>query len=75
MKKSIWEYKVTTSTIWASFDIGEVEADTREQALEKAKIQVKYDLNKVNHVLASADITSGFRIEIDLDQMEINLKK
>lgn len=70
MKK--WDYSVTTYTIWSSFDYGSVEAETYEEALEKAKAQLDYNFNKVNEVLNSCDPTIGFKIEYDESQIEVN---
>lgn len=70
MKK--WNYSVTTSTIWTSFDFGEVEAETYEEALKKAKEQIKYDFDKVNSILASCDPTIGFTIDYDESQIEVD---
>ena len=60
-----YSYSVSTNTIWASFDFGEVEAENREQALEKAIEQLNYDFDKVNTVLNSADVTSGFTVSFN----------
>lgn len=67
----IYKYSNSTNTIWTSFDYGEVEADTIEEAREKAIIELKYNLCKVNDVLSSADITKNFTIEMDFSQLEV----
>lgn len=66
-----YRYTVSTNTIWTSFDYGEVEAENIHEALEKARKQIVYDFDKANHVLASADVTKGFKIECDLTQVEV----
>ena len=66
-----WQYMVTTNTIWASFDFGTVEADTREEAKEKAEKEIKNNLDKCNKALDSNEDTKGFTVSIDLGQMEI----
>ena len=71
MKK--YNYFCTTNTIWTSFDHGQEEAKDKEEALKKAKEELEYNLEKVNHVLASSDVTSDFNIEFDLSQIEIEL--
>jgi len=70
----IWEYNISTHTIWTSFDYGEVEADNYEEAKEKALKQLNYDLEKCNASLAHCDVTAGFKVEMDLTQLQINLK-
>lgn len=70
----IWEYNNSTSTIWTSFDFGEVEADTKEEALQKAKDKLEYDLGKCNDALKNCDTTNGFKIEMDLSQIEVKQK-
>jgi hypothetical protein len=71
----IWKYNNSTNIIWTSFDCGEVEAETKEEAYQKAKKQIEYDLKKANDALAHCDITDGFTIEMNLDKIEITLKK
>jgi ABC-type uncharacterized transport system ATPase subunit len=66
-----WEYSLTTSTIWTSFDNGVVYADSREEALELAKKEIIYNLKKANEIWNSCDPTIGFKIEIDLSQIEL----
>ena len=73
MKK--YTYSCTTNTIWCSFDYGEVEANSLEEARAKALEKIKYDLQKVNDVLNSADVTAGFKIEMDLSRLEVTLIK
>jgi hypothetical protein len=71
MKK--YRYTVSTNTIWASFDNGELFAEDEADALEKAKTQLKYDFDKVNSVLNSADVTEGFKIEFDINSVTVKL--
>jgi hypothetical protein len=66
-----WEYSLTTSTIWTSFDNGVVHTDSREEALEMAKKEITYNLEKANHVFNSCDVTLGFTIDMDLSQIEL----
>jgi hypothetical protein len=73
--KKIWEYKLSTNTIWLSFDYGQVTANSEEEAIEKATIELKYHLQKVNDVLQSADVTKGFSIEMDFSQLEVTEQK
>lgn len=68
-----WKYSNSTNTIWTSFDYGEVEAETYKEAYEKAVIELKYNLHKVNEVLASADVTSTFTIDMNFEQIEVEL--
>jgi hypothetical protein len=69
-----WEYRITTSTIWTSFDNGVVYADSREEALEMAKKEITYNLKKANEILNSCDPPIGFKIEMDLSQIELKEK-
>ncbi len=71
MKK--YRYTVSTNTIWASFDNGELFAEDEADALEKAKTQLKYGFDKVNSVLNSADVTEGFKIEFDINSVTVKL--
>jgi hypothetical protein len=66
-----WKYMLTTPTIWASFDFGEVEADTEAQAIAKALTELKTNLDKVNGVLDSSETTRGFTVSMDFSQLEI----
>jgi len=67
----IWNYKLTTNTIWLSFDYGKVVANSMEEAREKALIQLKSDLCKVNEALQDNDVTNGFTIDLDFTQLEV----
>jgi predicted RNA-binding protein Jag len=67
-----WNYKLTTNTIWASFDFGEVEADTREEAIFKAKSELQLRLNIINHALTCNLNTKGIIIGMDLSQIEVS---
>jgi hypothetical protein len=69
----IWDYSLSTSTIWTSFDYGQVEADTYEEAHALALKQLKYDVSKANDVFNHCEITEGFSIEMDYDQLEVKL--
>lgn len=66
-----WEYSLTTNTIWTSFDHGHVRAKTIDEARELAINKIKYDLDKVNDVLKQADVTRGFRVDMDFTQLEL----
>lgn len=67
----IWNYSLTTNTIWLSFDYGQVIANSIDEAREKAIKQLRYDLDKANHVLASVDVTLSFKIEVDFTQLTV----
>ena len=69
-----YAYSLQANTIWLSFDYGEVQANTIEEALELAKTQLKYDIDKANEVLAHADVTQGFNISVDFSQLVVTLK-
>lgn len=70
-KPKKWSYSVSTSRLWASFDYGEVEADTYDEAMIKALEKLNYDFKKVNDILNSCDPTMGFSIEFNKDDIEI----
>jgi len=63
----IWNYSLTTNTIWLSFDYGQVIANSIDEARVKATIQLKSDLCKANEVLEPL----GFRIEVDFTQLTV----
>ena len=71
----IWKYSLTTNTIWTSFDNGTVIANSVEEARDLAIQEIKYRLDKVNHVLASADVTQGLTINMDLDKNQLEIKE
>jgi len=68
-----YNYSVSTSTIWASFDFGEVVAESIDAARELAIAKLKYDFQKVNEVLASADVTQGMSISFNESDVQIKL--
>ena len=69
----IWDYNLSTNTIWTSFDYGQVEADTYDEAYALALIKVKYDVDKANTVFKHCEITEGFTIDMDYTQLEVTL--
>lgn len=69
----IWDYSLSTNTIWTSFDCGQVEADTYEEACALALKELKYNVDKANTVFKHCDITQGFTIDMDYTQLEVNL--
>ena len=70
-----WEYSVSTQTLWTSFDYGEVEAKTREEALEKAIAKLNYDFKKVNEILNSCDPTIGFEVAFNSSEVVVTEKE
>lgn len=68
-----WKYTVSTNTIWASFDYGEVEADSSEEAFELAKEELQQNFDKANRAFnhSTNGEALGFRIEFDADQIQI----
>lgn len=66
-----WNYSVSSNSVWTSFDYGTVEAETYEEALEKAKAELKENFDKVNEILNSQDET--FTIDYDERYIEITL--
>lgn len=69
MKK--YEYFLPTYVIGVNFTFGKVEANSLEEAKQKAKEEIGYKLNKVNEVLNTADVTQGYKIKMDLTNLEI----
>jgi hypothetical protein len=72
---ALYTYSNSTQTIWTSFDYGEVEADSLDEAREKAIAKLKYDIRKCNDVFDNCDITNGLTIDMDYSQTEVELKK
>ncbi len=74
-QEKTYEYSIEGSSgIWTSFDHGEVKADTLEEATKLAKEKLTYDFEKANESLAFCDNTINFKIEMDLDNIEVKLK-
>lgn len=69
----IWDYSLSTNTIWTSFDYGQVEADTYEQAYALSLKKLQYDVEKANTALTHCDISDNFFIEMDYEQLEVKL--
>jgi hypothetical protein len=68
-----YSYTVSTSTIWTSFDYGEIEADNELEARKKAIAQLRYDFDKANESLAHCDNTKGFSIHFNDSEVQIKL--
>lgn len=64
----IWDYSNSTETIWTNFDFGEVEAETIEEAREKAISKMKEDLAVANAVLEG----TGLSIEMSFDYIQVS---
>lgn len=69
MKK--YSYNIPNPNMWASFDYGEVVAADIHEARNKAEEKIKYDFQKVNDVLAHADVTKGFEIEFNPQELNV----
>lgn len=50
-----WRYSTSSSSIWSSFDSGEVEAVDREEAFMLASRKLTKDFNRVNEILRMYD--------------------
>ncbi len=68
MKKKLWNYSVSTNTVWTSFDYGQVEADTWEEAFKLAEKELKLQFDIANEALESV----GLSIDFDASQIEID---
>lgn len=66
-----FNYTVSTSTLWTSFDFGVVEAENIEKATEKAIEKLNDDFKKANDAFFHCDITKKFTIEFNKDCVEI----
>ena len=64
-KKSEWHYSCSTDTIWTSFDCGEVEAETYDEAVKLATDLITSRLFEINTKLCDEVIY------IDLSQLEV----
>lgn len=71
----VWQYTVSTNTIWTSFDYGEVLAKTKEEAVKKAIEELRHNFDKVNLVLGVSNNTKGLSINFAEDQVQVELKK
>jgi hypothetical protein len=58
----LYQYSVSSNSIWASFDYGTIEANSPEEAREKAIAELKYNFQKANDALAHSDNTKGFSV-------------
>lgn len=65
MKK--YAYKCTTNTIWLSFDFGEIEARSKDEARYLAIQEMKKQLTKANDLLEDIDM----KISVDFDSLEL----
>ena len=68
-------YSVSTNTLWTSFDYGEVEACSVEQARKLAIEKLKYDFKKANDSLSHCDNTIGFSVDFNEDDVSVIEKK
>ncbi len=69
-----YDYSCTSENIYASFDYGTVLASNIEDATELAKKKILYDLKKCNDALKHCDITIGFKVEMNLDELTVTKK-
>jgi hypothetical protein len=73
--KKIWNYSLTTNTIWLSFDHGQVEATSYHEAVRLAIEKLKYDLDKINVALKNCDTTRNFSVYLNFSQLEVTEQK
>lgn len=62
-----YQYSVSTSVIWASFDFGTVEAQDIQEARDKALEALKNDFLEVNKLLSLI----GHTIDFSEDAVEV----
>jgi len=72
--KDTYKYTISSTLIWTSFDFGEVEANSVEEAKEIAIEELTYNFKKANLALATLDNTIGFTIEFNKDEVQVELK-
>lgn len=70
-KSNLWDYRLPTPAIWASFDYGTVEAQDEEEAYALSRLRVEHELRRINKALEP----TGNTIEVDLDQIEVTRTK
>lgn len=69
-----WYWALETTGLSASFDYGEVSAPDKEQARRIAERRIKHDVQNVNDALQHFDSTIGFKIEVNLNSLNIQEK-
>jgi hypothetical protein len=69
-EKKIFNYSLSTNTIWFGGDNGQVEADTYEEAMVIAQDEVRKHLDKINKLIGKIDI-----IEVDLSAIKLEEAK
>jgi ribosomal protein S5 len=62
-----YQYSVSTSVIWSSFDFGTVEAQDIQEARDKALEKLKNDFSEVNKLLSLI----GHTIDFNKDAVEV----
>lgn len=63
----LFQYSISTSLIWCSFDFGTVVANDKDDARAKAIAQLTHDFNVANEALNPF----GFTIDFNKDEVEI----
>jgi len=66
-----WNYSNSTHTIWTSFDYGEVEADTIEEAEAKAIAKIQENIQLANEAFKQCEATEHFNIDMNFKDIEI----
>lgn len=73
MSIKVWDYSNSTETIWTTFDYGTVEAETEEEAKEKAITEIKNELKKVNEILTKHGYQSDGDRTIEMSFTDIQV--
>lgn len=68
-----YRYSCSGNVMWATFDHGEVMATSREHALIFAKQEIQHNLDLVNAILSKNSKTMGTRIDMDLNNIEVEV--
>jgi uncharacterized protein YbaA (DUF1428 family) len=67
----LFNWTISTNSIWTSYDCGEVTAANQGEALDKIKAELKEKNDLVNEVLVKDPRTKNLQIEMDFDNIRI----
>jgi hypothetical protein len=67
--KQKYEYSLPTTSVWGSFDSGELWAKDKDEARELAEDLINNDILGINEALKNTDLS----IDVDTDEVEVKL--